>query len=179
MNEVVIYVAKSKVRWPGLEWAQATGKKLLKSGLRERLDDDKFVPQIKKRADGKPYLDNSKLHFNISHSQQYVVCAIGEVELGVDIQYHKKNDTKLVAKRSMSVGEWQAYQEADNQAKFFYDLWAKKESYLKYTGEGIRRDMRLLTLDAYIQEIIIADNYSGALCCGENCGYQIQMIENM
>lgn len=36
---------------------------------------------------GKPYLpDYSDVHFNISHSEKYVVCAVSDKPVGVDIQ---------------------------------------------------------------------------------------------
>ena len=35
---------------------------------------------------GKPYFENSDIYFNISHSGNYVVAAVSEHEIGVDIQ---------------------------------------------------------------------------------------------
>lgn len=35
---------------------------------------------------GKPYFENSKIHFNLSHSGEWVVCAMGDSEMGVDVE---------------------------------------------------------------------------------------------
>ena len=164
MNEVNIYIAKSKERWPDYQWASARGKELLQAGLRRQLGDNKFVPNVKKRSDDKPYLKNSELYFNISHSRRYVICAISYEEVGIDIQYHRQKDLSAIAKRTMSTLEWEEYQQVNNSDKFFYDTWTMKESFLKYTGEGLRRDMRLLDIAAVVQEVAIDEKYSCMLC---------------
>ncbi len=35
---------------------------------------------------GKPYIKNSKIKFNYSHSKNYIACCISNVELGIDIE---------------------------------------------------------------------------------------------
>lgn len=173
MGRVVIYLKKSEDKVPDIVRARTVAKELLQKGLREQLGDKKFVPNVKLRLDGKPYLENSKLYFNISHSQQYVICAISDEEVGIDIQYHKKKDVDTVARRMMSASEWQAYQETSAKAKFFYDLWAKKESFLKFTGKGLSVDLRLLDIEACVQEIAVGEDYSCMLCTKELKDFKI------
>ena len=173
MNKVRIYIAKNDELGPSIVWQRTTGKELLTMGVRAWLGDDKLVPNIQTGDNGKPYLANSDLHFNISHSQRYVVCAIGEQELGIDIQFHRKGDTDSTARKIMSAPEWQEYQAVEDKAKYFFDLWAKKEGYLKLTGEGIRSDMRLLDIDACVQELIIDAEYSCMLCTGSECEHEM------
>jgi Phosphopantetheinyl transferase len=173
MSKVKIYIAKNEELAPDINWQRRMGKELLTMGVRTWLGDGKFVPNVKTAEHGKPYLANSDLHFNISHSRRYVVCAIAEEEVGIDIQFHRKGDIDKIAKRIMSATEWQAYQEADDKTKYFFDLWAKKESYLKFTGEGITVDMRLLDIDACVQEIAIDAEYSCMLCTGSECEHEM------
>lgn len=76
---------------------------------------------------GKPLLQN--LSFNLSHSDDLVVCAIGEKPVGCDVQRteHKKFD------------------------KEFLRCWTLEESYAKMTGEGmalIRGKVELLFGDS-------------------------------
>ena len=173
MGEVKIYIVKNEKQGADIVWQRKTGKDLLTRVLRTWLGDDKFVPNVKQSGSGKPYLVNSDLYFNISHSNRYVVCAIGEEELGIDIQFHKNKNVDKIAARIMSVAEWQEYQSAGDKSKFFFDLWAKKESYIKYTGEGIRSDLRLLDIKAYVQEIEVDEDYSCMLCAKEK--YECKM----
>ena len=164
----MIYLMKKKDKVPNIVRDRAIAKELLQMGLREILSNEKFVPNIKTQEGGKPYLANSELHFNISHSQQYVLCAISDEEVGIDIQFHKKADVDTVARRMMSASEWQEYQDTTVKAEVFYDLWAKKESFLKFTGTGLNTDLRLVDIDACVQEIAVDDNYSCMLCTKEH-----------
>ena len=45
--------------------------------VKEELQMDKF---------GKPYFVNSKIHFNISHSGNFVVMAVSDWNIGIDVQ---------------------------------------------------------------------------------------------
>jgi len=167
MSKVLVYIAKSEAAGINIEWQRQKAKGMLRDGLQTWLGETKFIPSIAKGVHGKPYLQNSDLYFNISHSQRYVVCAISDEEVGIDIQFHKKDEIDKVARRMMSAKEWQEYQEASDKSKFFYDLWAKKESYIKYTGEGLSVDMRLINIEACVQEIAVAEQYSCMVCTKE------------
>jgi len=179
MSEVKVYIAKNEVDSSDAQWQNEMGKVLLKRGLRDWLCDENFVPNVKEAKGGKPYLVNCDLHFNISHSQRYVVCAIGEVELGIDVQFHKRNNVDAVAKKIMSEVEWQGYQEASDKANYFYDLWARKESFLKFTGDGIISDMHMLDINARVQEIAVEENYSCMLCTADELSTIIKPIMNV
>lgn len=37
-------------------------------------------------SNGKPYIKNSNIYFNYSHSKNYIACAVGFVDVGVDIE---------------------------------------------------------------------------------------------
>lgn len=40
---------------------------------------------------GKPYFDKiEKIYFNISHTEEYIVCAISNQEIGIDMEYIEK-----------------------------------------------------------------------------------------
>lgn len=92
------------------------------------------------KGNGKPYLQDYPLYFNLSHSGNYVVCAISTREVGVDIQEYKKADVERLARRFFSKEE-QSFLKAcaheKEQNELFYHLWTRKEAYGKLTGEGI------------------------------------------
>jgi len=88
---------------------------------------------------GKPFLkDYSDFYFNISHSGVWVVCVIGEKEVGIDVEQIKPVDISI-AKRFFSKNEYQNLMQRPEQfrVEYFYDLWTMKESYIKYRGEGL------------------------------------------
>lgn len=93
---------------------------------------------------GKPVLDeeinNCRLHFNVSRSQDFALCAvIGEREIGVDIEFINQENANLdVADRFFSQSEainLNAFPENEQTAAFFR-CWTRKEAYIKAVGKG-------------------------------------------
>lgn len=88
---------------------------------------------------GKPYLENSNIHFNISHSGDWVVCAMGDSEIGVDIEVMKQIDFHAVY-HYFSNTEIERLDAVDlvTNPDAFYQIWTLKESYVKYLGLGLQ-----------------------------------------
>ena len=97
---------------------------------------------------GKPYLKNySDVYFNLSHSQEYVACAVSDSPVGVDIEYVADIDLNL-AKQFFYGTEYEYILDNKDKNKAFFELWVLKESYMKMTGLGFR-----LALDEFCIEI--------------------------
>lgn len=78
--------------------------------------------------------------FNLSHSGEYVCCAAGIEEVGIDIQQMRPLKNFRVAERYFSEREQEtlaACQDWQEREKIFYEIWVQKEAYAKLTGEGI------------------------------------------
>lgn len=128
----------------------ALGRELLADILLESYDIDlsREEEPIARHPLGKPYLTGHEgLYFSISHSGSWAACAVGRTPLGLDIQYRKKKETDALAARILDAGEFSSYENSADRNVSFYDFWVKKESYLKYTGEGIRKDLRIVTYE--------------------------------
>lgn len=87
-------------------------------------------------SNGKPYLKNEALYFNISHSGNYVICVTSDAEIGCDVQCIGKYNPRI-AERFFTENERAFLEKSENQPSDFTRLWALKESVLKKTGEGI------------------------------------------
>lgn len=96
---------------------------------------------IERGPTGKPfYPADPQLHFNLSHSGQFVALALGTSPVGVDVeQVRPTRDWDAIAKRFFTVEEQQWLARFDNAERRhrFVALWSRKESLLKATGEGI------------------------------------------
>ena len=106
-------------------------------GFLESVLKEKFnikMPEIKKGSHGKPYFPGTDIHFNISHSGDFKVLAIAETPVGVDIEKVRKADLR-VAKRFCE-NEYNYITQKDSEHRFF-EIWTKKEAYLKYKGTGL------------------------------------------
>ncbi len=89
------------------------------------------------RENGKPYFKNYPYYFNLSHSGDYVVCALSGREVGADLQIHRSANPERLAERYFSPAEVDAFRQAGDREAFFFRLWARKEAYGKLTGKGI------------------------------------------
>lgn len=89
---------------------------------------------------GKPYLINSPLHFNISHSGRWCIVAVDDAPVGVDVEAIRKMDTTRIAERFFTASESAELtaMNEEERVRHFYKLWTVKESYVKANGKGLR-----------------------------------------
>ncbi|MCM3546819.1 4'-phosphopantetheinyl transferase family protein [Priestia megaterium] len=88
-------------------------------------------------SQGKPFLE--KGHYNISHSNEWIVCAYDDSgSIGIDIEEYKKIKSGL-AKFFFTNNEFSHLTNlpSTEQMKFFIDTWTFKESYVKLKGISI------------------------------------------
>ncbi|MBQ2724319.1 MAG: 4'-phosphopantetheinyl transferase superfamily protein [Clostridia bacterium] len=137
--------------------------------LRTALGTGNF--RIEKNKYAKPSVkDHENFHYNLSHSGRYVVIAYGESEVGVDVQEHDLTlDMQAVAERCFTADEREYIGQS---VRHFFEIWTGKESYLKYTGEGLRKDMRSFSIrktEPKVQHLhcLPDDGYSLSLCTAD------------
>lgn len=117
--------------------------KLLSENLAKYAVKKSFGIDIKKQNIaytklGKPYLlGYPDIHFSISHSGDYIACAVFESKVGIDIEWVGEYKEKL-ARRVCSKSELEQIEKAKDKALEFTKLWTKKEAYLKFLGTGIQ-----------------------------------------
>lgn len=118
----------------------------LQQGLQnspQKLQNAQRIPielQYRFEPHGKPKIVDFPLHFSLSHSGDYVLCAVSDREVGADIQKLQSIDFPKLASRFFAKVEYKALEECDSEAeqqKLFFRLWTKKEAYGKLTGQGV------------------------------------------
>lgn len=95
---------------------------------------------FEKNQYGKPYLrEYSNFHFNISHSGDYVVCAVDDKPVGIDIEEEKHIEYKEIARKFFTVHEIDYINKQDKEIQLskFYEIWTLKESFIKCCGRGL------------------------------------------
>ena len=106
-----------------------------------------LAENVKIGKNGKP--ECKGIYFNLSHSQDMVLCAVSENPVGCDIE--KVTNAPLeVAEHYFSQKECQYIADASNSADAdhrFFRLWTLKESYMKMTGEGISLSPNRIVID--------------------------------
>ncbi|MBK3494734.1 4'-phosphopantetheinyl transferase superfamily protein [Viridibacillus sp. YIM B01967] len=97
---------------------------------------------------GKPYVHGfPKFSFNISHAGNWIVCAVDEIPLGIDIELIKPIDF-TIAKNFFSEEENEDLRKIDASRKleYFFELWTIKESYVKALGTGLSVNLNAFTV---------------------------------
>lgn len=113
---------------------------------------DETVIDLKYRygEHGKPYLkDYPGLYFSLSHSGDVVVCVLAEQEIGLDVQQHVKIKEGL-ARRFFTEEENALLAEAAGVQAYeqlFFRMWSIKESYIKYTGLGMKQGLDTFSIE--------------------------------
>lgn len=93
---------------------------------------------------GKPYLlSTDQIYVNWSHSGDWVLCALADQEVGIDLQETKKEPKEALIRRILQPEEQRFYQAAPEEQKqlLFYQYWTVKESYLKALGTGFHTSL--------------------------------------
>ena len=99
--------------------------------------------RFEKNKYGKPHVAGKKgVHYNISHSGDYVVCAVSSSPVGIDVQ-EIKGGSLDIADRFFSQEERDALAmcEGDAKRKLFYEIWSLKEAYIKCIGMGLSKPL--------------------------------------
>ncbi len=133
---------------------------------------DFSLRDLKYNPFNKPFL-NEEIDFSISHSGEYVVCALGiRQKVGVDIEEIKRIQLDDF-KQFFTQEQFESILYASDPHMEFYKLWTIKESVVKADGRGlsfpllnirIRGDKALLPdKEWHLQKLDIADNYSAYL----------------
>ena len=146
---------------------------LLRYALMQSFDINDSDIKIIYSKKGKPSLEGyENIHFNISHSWGLVVCAIDDFAMGVDIEHlSKRRDKKNL--EYCSPAEIKYINNSQSNSNAFWEIWTRKESYLKAVGIGLINDMsNICTAKGKVKGLNIIsfkiDEYIFSLCSKKN-----------
>ena len=200
MKPGIIYLYAGKIEDWTKDWKEEKnresicGRLLLLRGLQE-LGYDQLFPKnkdpeqllealaasLEKGLYGKPYLaEYPEIHFNISHSGGWAVCALASMPCGVDIQERRSIRSRRMVERTMNAREQRQIQEAEDGTGEFIKLWTYKESCIKLSGEGFHQDMKTLKEPACHQFFWLEKDLAGCVAGEESFTLEIriEMPEN-
>ena len=110
---------------------------LLRYGLKKNFSIEGAQIQFETNEYGKPHLkENSHIHFNVSHSGDWVICAISSKPVGVDVEQMKERNIDI-AERFYAEEEYESLLACENVSELFFKYWTLKESYVKAEGKGM------------------------------------------
>jgi 4'-phosphopantetheinyl transferase len=156
-------------RWEDRQ-AGLFGKQLLAEGLRRSGYAPAQLEKLVWDASGRPFL-GCGIDFNISHSGDYVVCALcGEARVGIDIEQIRPIDLSDF-KMQLTPEQWQTVVASENCLEAFFHLWTQKEAVIKADGRGLSIPLDKIISEGgnvfltgrvwRVREVRVADGY----CC--------------
>jgi 4'-phosphopantetheinyl transferase len=117
-------------------------------GFHRQIPHDKIFFDI--NPYGKPILrGDPSFHYNISHSGDWVLCAVSEASVGIDIEkiasvdphiaerYFTEAEQRYVFAAGTTDGQW---------LNRFYEIWTLKESYIKAVGTGLSMPLQFFSV---------------------------------
>lgn len=127
-------------------------------------DLPKEVEIVRKEGE-KPRFDTEEAYFNLSHSGGVMMLGISHSPIGVDIEKIRDIDYKKFD-----------FIDADDLEDFF-EKWTERESYLKFTGEGLSAFRREIPSEAHFEHFPVWDEYHACVCADEQniIAYEIDL----
>ncbi len=116
---------------------------LLRRILGNLLDVDPATLSFERNGHGKPFLPDTDLEFNVSHSRDRLLIAVTSGRaIGVDIEFRRSGiNMDAIADRWFAPAEREFFQALEKPEIGFFDIWAKKEAYVKALGMGIFKEL--------------------------------------
>ena len=150
--------------WKRLEGQSGhdAGRELLASAYREMTGAE--CPPVKIADRGKPYFEDSPLHFSISHTKNHVFCVLADHPVGIDAEEADRAISPRLAEKILSPAEKIRYDAAGDKHLALLKFWVLKEASVKLTGEGLRGypnqtdfspdDLRIRTIDGCLVAVL-------------------------
>lgn len=135
MITCTIFKINEEINHSGLGRA-ALNRLLKKMGVEEKLA---VTPQ------GKPYLPSNIKYVTSSHSGKYLICAIGDQPIGIDIEKKRELHPGLVARLKLSENP--------------FEQWTLREAMIKLSGDPQAMFEEVAYDPAYMQRIDVDPEY--------------------
>jgi len=173
------------IRWQNRH-SHLFGRLLLIEALKNLGIENDIWNYVEYNSYHRPYLTLNEYDFNISHSGNFVTCAIGKnVKLGIDIEENRNVNFKNF-QTVMTPCQWDEINNANYPVKEFFKYWTIKESVIKADGRGFSIPLDELEVKNniveyddkswFVQELEINSDYSAALATNQLSEFKIHEI---
>lgn len=125
------------------------------------IDNNISANSIYYGSNGKPYAEG--IFFNAAHSGNYAFGVSSDSEIGCDVEIIKQAHLDI-AKRFFTAQEYIYISDSENKDNIFFKLWTIKESYIKFTGEGLRTPLNSFEIQISSDNISIIENSKKKSC---------------
>ncbi len=184
-NDFKNKISKYK-RWQDQQ-ASVLGRLLLIRGVADFYDTQINGSDILINENGKPYLKDNDIEFNISHSGELVICTLQKARpVGIDIEQMKEIQIEDFFYQ-MTENESTNIKSSTDQKRAFYNYWTQKEAVLKANGKGlsvplksfeiIENQTKLYNDEWYVSKLDIHPEYSCHMAVKQKSKYIIYYVD--
>lgn len=125
------------------------GEKLVKEYIGKSLNISPEALVVLANKNGKPYIENCPIHFNISHCENTLIYAFSDKEIGIDIEkirpishsvlnrFFSTEEQEFVLGKASNESESEDYYKPQILENF-YRIYTLKEAICKKSGIGIK-----------------------------------------
>lgn len=89
------------------------------------------------------------ISFSLSHSQDYIVIAISEASVGVDIEEIVIDEKLKLAAKILTDEEYDIFDRKLDKNGYLTEKWTLKEAYGKFLGIGLTNSVLMTTVEGY------------------------------
>ena len=128
----------------------------------------------------KPSVTLPGAYISISHSRGVCVVALSDSEIGVDIELSERDTGRIKKIVARFFSRDEAKYVMEDPERRFYEIWSKKEAYVKYTGEGFTRSFSgfsVFMLDEHFSSFEFYGHY-GWICSNESAEIRPEFVNN-
>ncbi|RDU24801.1 4'-phosphopantetheinyl transferase family protein [Anaerosacchariphilus polymeriproducens] len=123
---------------------------------------------------GKPFLMFPNIHFNASHSGNWIACAVSDYEVGIDVEKISHVDEDIAEHFFTEIENQYLKNQPDLLRKeSFYKLWTLKESYIKFKGKGLSIPLDSFSIQIDKENISVFEGNTK-----QNCRFFLKPLPN-
>ena len=105
--------------------------------LSQALRIDPETVSIINLPDGRPTAEGFPCHISLSHSGNWVMCALADRPVGADVEIISDRGKRIVSRICLPAEREYIYRMGHFAPRSFLEIWTAKEAALKRTGKGL------------------------------------------
>lgn len=113
------------------------GEHLLIKGLKKYYNINYKNIEIEINEYGKPYIKNSNIYYNISHSNDYVICALDKTKVGIDIEKIRPINKNDINQFATEKEKKYIFKNKEHFLIRSFEIYTLKEAYFKMKGTNL------------------------------------------
>lgn len=155
-----------------------TGEIILDELIKENYKTNYEELEFLVNENGKPYINNKPIFYNISHSYQYVIAIVSDHEVGVDIE--KIRTTSKNSINQFATDKEKEYILSGNNDiyKRLFEIYTLKEAYFKMKGTNLNHIKEVQFEIKDYNDISCSDNSVSLKLIDDLEGYVIAICED-